>query len=145
MQSRHETLLKVANCIVERQQDFFNHGEEAMKPMVLRSIAEDIEMHESTVSRVTTRKYMHTPKGIYEFKYFFSSHVATDSGGECSATAIRAIIKKLVAAENPSKPLSDNKMATVLAEQGINVARRTIAKYRESLSISPSNERKRLA
>ena len=145
MQSRHETLLKVANCIVERQQGFFDHGDEAMKPMVLRSIAEDIEMHESTVSRVTTRKYMHTPKGIYEFKYFFSSHVATESGGECSATAIRAIIKKLVAAENPSKPLSDNKMAAVLADQGINVARRTIAKYRESLSISPSNERKRLA
>ena len=145
MQSRHETLLKVANCIVERQQGFFDHGEEAMKPMVLRSIAEDIEMHESTVSRVTTRKYMHTPKGIYEFKYFFSSHVTTESGGECSATAIRAIIKKLVAAENPSKPLSDNKMAAVLADQGINVARRTIAKYRESLSISPSNERKRLA
>ena len=145
MQSRHETLLKVANCIVERQQGFFDHGDEAMKPMVLRSIAEDIEMHESTVSRVTTRKYMHTPKGIYEFKYFFSSHVTTESGGECSATAIRAIIKKLVAAENPSKPLSDNKMAAVLADQGINVARRTIAKYRESLSISPSNERKRLA
>jgi RNA polymerase sigma-54 factor len=145
LQSRHDTLLKVATCIVERQQGFFEHGEEAMKPMVLRSIAEAIEMHESTVSRVTTRKYMHTPGGIYEFKYFFSSHVSTETGGECSATAIRAIIKKLVAAENPAKPLSDNKMATVLAEQGINVARRTIAKYRESLSISPSNERKRLA
>ena len=145
LQSRHETLLKVSSCIVERQQEFFEHGEEAMKPMVLRSIADTIEMHESTVSRVTTRKYMHTPRGIYEFKYFFSSHVSTESGGECSATAIRAIIKKLVAAENPAKPLSDNKMATVLAEQGINVARRTIAKYRESLSISPSNERKRLA
>jgi RNA polymerase sigma-54 factor len=145
LQSRHDTLMKVANCIVERQQEFFEHGEEAMKPMVLRSIAESIEMHESTISRVTTRKYMHTPRGIYEFKYFFSSHVNTESGGECSATAIRAIIKKLVAAENPAKPLSDNKMASVLAEQGINVARRTIAKYRESLSISPSNERKRLA
>ena len=145
LQSRHETLLKVANCIVERQQGFFEHGDEAMKPMVLRSIADSIEMHESTISRVTTRKYMHTPRGIYEFKYFFSSHVSTESGGECSATAIRAIIKKLVAAENPAKPLSDNKMASVLAEQGINVARRTIAKYRESLSISPSNERKRLA
>jgi RNA polymerase sigma-54 factor len=144
LQSRHETLLKVANCIVERQHAFFDYGEEAMKPMVLRSIAETIEMHESTVSRVTTRKYMHTPRGIYEFKYFFSSHVSTETGGECSATAIRAIIKKLVAAENPAKPLSDNKMASVLAEQGINVARRTIAKYRESLSISPSNERKRL-
>ena len=145
LQSRHDTLLKVATCIVERQQGFFEHGEEAMKPMVLRSIAEAIEMHESTVSRVTTRKYMHTPGGIYEFKYFFSSHVSTETGGECSATAIRAIIKKLVAAENPAKPLSDNKMAAILAEQGINVARRTIAKYRESLSISPSNERKRLA
>jgi RNA polymerase sigma-54 factor len=145
LQSRHETLLKVANCIVERQHAFFDHGEEAMKPMVLRSVAEAIDMHESTVSRVTTRKYMHTPRGIYEFKYFFSSHVSTEEGGECSATAIRAIIKKLVAAENPAKPLSDNKMASVLAEQGINVARRTIAKYRESLSISPSNERKRLS
>ena len=145
LQSRHETLMKVANCIVERQQGFFEHGDEAMKPMVLRSIADSIEMHESTISRVTTRKYMHTPRGIYEFKYFFSSHVSTESGGECSATAIRAIIKKLVAAENPTKPLSDNKMASVLADQGINVARRTIAKYRESLSISPSNERKRLA
>ena len=145
LQSRHDTLMKVASCIVERQQGFFEHGEEAMKPMVLRSIADSIEMHESTISRVTTRKYMHTPRGIYEFKYFFSSHVSTDSGGECSATAIRAIIKKLVAAENPAKPLSDNKMASVLAEQGIKVARRTIAKYRESLSISPSNERKRLA
>jgi len=145
LQSRHETLLKVSSCIVQRQQAFFEHGDEAMKPMVLRSVADAIEMHESTVSRVTTRKYMHTPRGIYEFKYFFSSHVSTESGGECSATAIRAIIKKLVAAENPAKPLSDNKMASVLAEQGINVARRTIAKYRESLSISPSNERKRLA
>jgi len=144
LQSRHETLFKVANCIVEHQQAFFDHGEEAMKPMVLRSIAEAIEMHESTVSRVTTRKYMHTPRGIYEFKYFFSSHVSTEAGGECSATAIRAIIKKLVAAEKPATPLSDNKMASVLAEQGINVARRTIAKYRESMSIPPSNERKRL-
>jgi RNA polymerase sigma-54 factor len=145
LQSRHETLLKVANSIVTRQHKFFDYGEEAMKPMVLRSIAEEVEMHESTISRVTTRKYMHTPRGIYEFKYFFSSHVSTESGGECSATAIRAIIKKLVAAENPVKPLSDSKMATILAEQGIKVARRTIAKYRESLSISPSNERKRLA
>jgi RNA polymerase sigma-54 factor len=145
LQSRHDTLLKVANCIVERQRGFLDYGEEAMKPLVLRSIAEAIEMHESTISRVTTRKYMHTPRGIFEFKFFFSSHVSTEAGGECSATAIRAIIKKLVAAENPTKPLSDNKMASVLAEQGINVARRTIAKYRESLSISPSNERKRLA
>jgi RNA polymerase sigma-54 factor len=145
LQSRHETLMKVANCIIERQRGFLDHGEEAMKPLVLRSIAEAIDMHESTISRVTTRKYMHTPRGIFELKFFFSSHVTTEAGGECSATAIRAIIKKLVAAENPSKPLSDNKMASVLAEQGINVARRTIAKYREALSISPSNERKRLA
>jgi RNA polymerase sigma-54 factor len=145
LQSRHETLLKVANSIVRRQHAFFDYGEEAMKPMVLRSVAEEVEMHESTISRVTTRKYMHTPRGIYEFKFFFSSHVNTDAGGECSATAIRAIIKKLVAAENPVKPLSDSKMAGILAEQGIKVARRTIAKYRESLSISPSNERKRLA
>ncbi|NOR39831.1 MAG: RNA polymerase factor sigma-54, partial [Gammaproteobacteria bacterium] len=145
LQSRHDTLMKVANCIIERQRGFLDHGEEAMKPLVLRSIAETIDMHESTISRVTTRKYMHTPRGIFELKFFFSSHVTTDTGGECSATAIRAIIKKLVAAENPSKPLSDNKMASVLADQGINVARRTIAKYREALSISPSNERKRLA
>ncbi len=145
LQSRHETLLKVANSIVRRQHAFFDYGEEAMKPMVLRSIADEVEMHESTISRVTTRKYMHTPRGIYEFKYFFSSYVNTEAGGECSATAIRAIIKKLVAAENPVKPLSDSKMADILADQGIKVARRTIAKYRESLSISPSNERKRLA
>jgi RNA polymerase sigma-54 factor len=144
LQSRHETLLKVANSIVARQRAFFDYGEEAMKPMVLRSIAEEVEMHESTISRVTTRKYMHTPRGIYEFKYFFSSHVSTEAGGECSATAIRAIIKKLVSAENPAKPLSDSQMASLLAEQGIQVARRTIAKYRESLSIAPSNERKRL-
>jgi RNA polymerase sigma-54 factor len=144
LQSRHETLLKVANSIVARQRAFFDYGEEAMKPMVLRSIAEEVGMHESTISRVTTRKYMHTPRGIYEFKYFFSSHVSTEAGGECSATAIRAIIKKLVAAENPARPLSDSQMASLLAEQGIQVARRTIAKYRESLSIAPSNERKRL-
>ena len=145
LQSRHETLLKVARSIIKRQHAFFDYGEEAMKPMVLRSVAEEVEMHESTISRVTTRKYMHTPRGIYEFKYFFSSHVSTETGGECSATAIRAIIKKLVAAENPVKPLSDSKMASILAEQGIKVARRTIAKYREAMSIAPSNERKRLA
>jgi RNA polymerase sigma-54 factor len=145
LQSRHETLLKVARSIISRQHAFFDYGEEAMKPMVLRSVAEEVEMHESTISRVTTRKYMHTPRGIYEFKYFFSSHVSTEAGGECSATAIRAIIKKLVAAENPVKPLSDSKMAMILADQGIKVARRTIAKYREAMSIAPSNERKRLA
>ena len=112
--------------------------------MVLHNIAESIDMHESTISRVTTRKYMHTPRGIFELKYFFSSHVSTVSGGECSSTAIRALIKKLVAAENPRKPLSDSKITNLLEEQGIKVARRTIAKYRESLMIPPSNERKRL-
>jgi len=145
LQSRHETLLKVARCIVDRQRNFFEYGDEAMKPLVLRDIAEAVEMHESTISRVTTQKYMHTPRGIFEFKYFFSSHVGTSDGGECSATAIRAIIKKLVAAEKPSKPLSDSKIASLLADQGIKVARRTIAKYREAMAIPPSNERKRLA
>ncbi len=143
--SRNETLLKVARCIVERQQDFLEHGEEAMKALVLHDVAEEVDMHESTISRVTTKKYMHTPRGIFELKYFFSSHVSTSSGGECSATAIRALIKKLIAAETPKKPLSDNKIASILEEQGINVARRTVAKYRESLAIPPSNERKRLA
>ncbi len=144
LESRNETLLKVANCIVQHQQDFFEYGEEAMKPMVLNDVAEAVEMHESTISRVTTQKFMHTPRGIFELKYFFSSHVNTDNGGECSSTAIRALIKKLVAAENPAKPLSDSKIADLLTEQGIMVARRTIAKYRESLSIPPSSQRKRL-
>lgn len=144
LESRNETLLKVARCIVSHQQAFFEYGDEAMKPMVLNDVAEAVEMHESTISRVTTQKYMHTPRGIYELKYFFSSHVSTEGGGECSSTAIRALIKKLVAAENPVKPLSDSKIADVLADQGIKVARRTIAKYRESLSIPPSNQRKSL-
>lgn len=144
LESRNETLLKVANCIVQQQQAFFEHGEEAMKPMVLNDVAEMVGMHESTISRVTTQKYMHTPRGIFELKFFFSSHVSTESGGECSSTAIRAFIKKLVAAENPAKPLSDSRMAEILSEQGINVARRTIAKYRESLFIPPSNQRKSL-
>ncbi len=144
LQSRNETLLKVATCIVERQQGFLELGPEAMKPMVLHDVAEMVGMHESTISRVTTQKYMHTPQGIFELKYFFSSHVSTESGGECSSTAIRAIIKKLIAAENTRKPLSDSKITTILEEQGIQVARRTIAKYRESLGIAPSNERKRL-
>lgn len=144
LESRNDTLLKVANCIVQQQQAFFEHGEEAMKPMVLNDVAEMVSMHESTISRVTTQKYMHTPRGIFELKFFFSSHVSTESGGECSSTAIRAFIKKLVAAENPAKPLSDSKMAEILSEQGINVARRTIAKYRESLFIAPSNQRKTL-
>jgi RNA polymerase sigma-54 factor len=144
LQSRNETLLKVASCIVEKQRGFLEYGPEAMKPLVLHDIAEIVEMHESTISRVTTQKYMHTPQGIFELKYFFSSHVSTDSGGECSSTAIRAIIKKLVSAENPKKPLSDSKITELLGAQGIQVARRTIAKYRESLNIPPSNERKTL-
>ena len=144
LESRNDTLLKVSNCIVQRQQGFLEHGAEAMRPMVLNDIAEAVDMHESTISRVTTQKYMHTPRGIFELKYFFSSHVSTENGGECSSTAIRSLIKKLILAETPAKPLSDSKMADLLAEQGINVARRTIAKYRESLSIPPSNQRKSL-
>ncbi len=145
LQSRNETLLKVASTIVERQRDFLEHGEVAMRALVLHDIAEAVGMHESTISRVTTRKYMHTPRGIFELKYFFSSHVSTASGGECSSTAIRALIKKLLAEENPAKPLSDSKIAEILSDQGINVARRTVAKYREAMAIPPSNERKRLA
>ncbi|KAA1176445.1 RNA polymerase factor sigma-54 [Marinobacter salinexigens] len=144
LQSRNETLLKVATRIVEHQQGFLDHGEEAMKPLILSDIAQAVEMHESTISRVTTQKYMHTPRGIFELKYFFSSHVSTDEGGECSSTAIRAMIKKLIAAETPKKPLSDSKIAAMLGEQGIKVARRTVAKYREAMHIPPSNERKRL-
>ncbi len=144
LQSRNETLMKVATKIVEHQRAFFDYGDEAMKPLVLHDIAEAVSMHESTISRVTTQKYMHTPRGIFELKYFFSSHVSTQEGGECSSTAIRALIKKLVASENPQKPLSDSKITSLLGDQGINIARRTIAKYRESLSISPSNERKRI-
>ncbi len=144
LQSRNETLLKVASRIVEHQQGFLEHGEEAMKPLVLHDIAEAVEMHESTISRVTTQKYMHTPRGVFELKYFFSSHVSTASGGEASSTAIRALIRKLVAAESTRKPLSDSKITNILKEQGINVARRTVAKYRESMQIPPSNERKRL-
>jgi RNA polymerase sigma-54 factor len=144
LKSRNETLLKVAKCIVDRQRDFFEEGDEAMKPLVMHDVAEVVNMHESTISRVTTKKYMHTPRGIYELKYFFSSHVSTANGGECSATAIRAMLKKLIAAEDANKPLSDNKLAILLGKQGINVARRTVAKYREAMQIPPSNERKRL-
>lgn len=144
LQSRNETLIKVAACIVSKQVGFLEYGEEAMKPLVLNDIAEEVEMHESTISRVTTQKFMHTPRGIFELKYFFSSHVGTTSGGECSSTAIRAVIKKLINAENQAKPLSDSKLANLLKEQGIKVARRTVAKYREAMSIPPSNERKKL-
>jgi RNA polymerase sigma-54 factor len=142
--SRNVTMLRVASKIVEFQRGFFDHGEEAMRPLVLRDVAEALEMHESTVSRVTTQKYMYTPRGTLEFKYFFSSHVSTVGGGECSATAIRALIRKLIVAEKPNKPLSDNKLAGILMDQGIEVARRTVAKYRESMGIAPSNERRRL-
>lgn len=145
LQSRNETLMRVATSIVEHQRTFLDYGEEGMKPLVLREIAEELELHESTISRVTTQKYMHTPRGVFEFKYFFSSHVGTADGGECSATAIRAMIKKLIESEEPRKPMSDNKIASLLVEQGINVARRTVAKYREAMMIPPSNERKRLS
>ena len=144
LQSRNETLLLVSQQIVDYQQEFLEHGAIAMKPLVLRDIAEQVDMHESTISRVTTQKYMHTPNGIFELKHFFSSHVSTDSGGECSATAIRAFIKELVKSEDCKKPLSDNKIATILSDRGINVARRTIAKYRESINIPSSSQRKRI-
>jgi RNA polymerase sigma-54 factor len=145
LQSRNETLLKVARCILDFQRDYFEYGEEHMRALVLADVAEVVEMHESTISRVTTQKYMHTPRGIFELKYFFSSHVNTASGGEASATAIRAIIKKIIAQEDQLKPLSDNKISNLLAEQNYKVARRTVAKYRESMSIPPSNERKNIA
>ena len=144
LKSRSETMLKVSRTIVDRQRMFLEHGDEAMKPMVLHDIAEVVEMHESTISRVTTQKYMHTPRGIYELKYFFSSHVSTAAGGEASSTAIRAILKKLIAAENAQKPLSDSKLAGILTASGINVARRTVAKYREAMTIPASSDRKRL-
>ncbi|WP_404357795.1 RNA polymerase factor sigma-54 [Methylotuvimicrobium sp. KM1] len=144
LHSRNETLLRVARCIVGKQQDFLEHGSISMKPMVLRDVAEELQLHESTISRVTTQKYMHTPNGIVEFKYFFSSHVSTATGGECSSTAIRALIKELVENENQTKPLSDSKIAELLKEKGINVARRTIAKYREAMNIASSSQRKRL-
>ncbi len=144
LQSRSETLLKVARCIVNRQQGFLDHGPVAMKPLILKDVAEEVEMHESTISRVTTQKYMHTPNGIYEFKYFFSSHVSTAGGGECSSTAIRAFIKELVAHEDVAKPLSDSKISGLLEDKGINVARRTVAKYREAMSIASSSQRKRV-
>ncbi|NOQ13200.1 MAG: RNA polymerase factor sigma-54 [Methyloprofundus sp.] len=144
LHGRNDTLLRVGRSIVEKQTEFLEHGAIAMKPMVLRDIAEELELHESTISRVTSQKYMHLPGGVIEFKYFFSSHVATDVGGECSATAIRAFIKELVSNENPVKPLSDSKITKLLNEKGIKVARRTVAKYREAISIPSSSQRKRL-
>ncbi|MCK5716853.1 MAG: RNA polymerase factor sigma-54 [Thiomargarita sp.] len=142
LKSRHETLLKVSTCIVERQSDFLKYGDEAMKPMVLHEIADELNLHESTISRITTQKYMHTPRGVFELKYFFSSHLGTQSGGECSSIAIRAIIRKLIESENTLKPYSDNKISQQLFEQGFKVARRTVAKYREAMFIPPSNKRK---
>ena len=142
LQSRNETLIKVTCEIIASQQAFLEQGDEAMKPLTLADIAQAVGMHESTISRVTTQKYLYTPRGVYELKYFFSSHVATVEGGACSSTAIRAQIRKLIASEPAGKPLSDNKIATLLSQQGIRVARRTIAKYREAMNIPPSNERK---
>jgi RNA polymerase sigma-54 factor len=144
IQQRFSTILRVSQAIVDRQRNFFEHGEIAMRPLVLREIADEVGLHESTISRVTTRKYMLTPRGVYELKYFFGSHVSTDSGGACSATAIRALIKQLVGEENPKKPLSDSQITDILGKQGIVVARRTIAKYRESLQIPAASQRKTL-
>lgn len=144
IQQRFSTILRVSQAVVDRQRNFFEHGEIAMRPLVLREIADEVGLHESTISRVTTRKYMLTPRGVYELKYFFGSHVATDTGGACSATAIRALIKQLVSEENPKKPLSDNQITEILGKQGIVVARRTIAKYRESLQIPAASQRKSL-
>ena len=146
LEIRNETLMKVATCIVSRQTEFLEHGDEAMKPMVLRDVAEEIGMHESTISRVTTNKYMHTPRGVFEFKYFFSSHLSSVDGEDQSSTSVRAKIRKLIGAENPAKPLSDSKITNLLAGEGISVARRTVAKYRESMNIvSSSGRRKRPA
>jgi RNA polymerase sigma-54 factor len=142
VQQRFETILRVSQAIVDRQRHFFEHGEVAMRPMVLREIAEILGLHESTISRVTTQKYMLTQRGTYELKYFFGSHVATDTGGAASATAIRALIKQLIGAEDPKAPLTDSRIADLLGDQGILVARRTIAKYREALQIPPVNVRK---
>ncbi len=142
VQQRFDTILRVTQAIVDRQKNFFEHGEVAMRPLVLREIAEAVGLHESTISRVTTQKYMLTPRGIFELKYFFGSHVSTDTGGACSATAIRALIKQLVAAEDGKKPLSDHRISDILAQQGIQVARRTVAKYREAMHIQPANLRK---
>jgi len=142
LEIRNETLLKVATSIVSRQTHFLESGDEAMKPMVLRDIADEIGMHESTISRVTTNKYMHTPRGVFEFKFFFSSHLSSESGEDQSSTSVRAKIRKLVSAENPAKPLSDSKIMNILKDDGISVARRTVAKYREAMNIPSSSERR---
>ena len=142
VQQRFDTILRVTQAIVERQRHFFDHGEVAMRPLVLREIADQVGLHESTISRVTTQKYMLTPRGIFELKYFFGSSVATDEGGACSSIAIRALIKQLVHAEDSKKPLSDHRISDILGQQGIVVARRTVAKYREAMQIQPANLRK---
>ncbi|WP_415032925.1 RNA polymerase factor sigma-54 [Azonexus sp.] len=144
VQQRYDTILRVSQTIVERQRQFFEHGEIAMRPLILREIAEELDLHESTISRVTNQKYMATPRGIFELKYFFGSHVATEAGGACSSTATRALIKQLISNESSKKPLSDSKISEILGQQGIVVARRTVAKYRESLNIPPTNLRKTL-
>ncbi len=145
LEQRNETLLKVANSIIKRQREFFEHGEQAMRPMVLHDIANTLNLHESTISRATTQKYMLTPRGIFELKYFFSSHVSTADGGTCSSTVIRTMIKQFVEREPANKPVSDSQMAKLLSQQGINVARRTVAKYRENMNIPVSSQRKTLA
>ncbi|PHM18794.1 MAG: RNA polymerase factor sigma-54 [Curvibacter sp. PD_MW3] len=144
IQQRFDTILRVSSAIVERQKSFFMHGELAMRPLVLREIADELGLHESTISRVTTAKYMATPFGTFELKYFFGSGLGTESGGNASSTAVRALIKQFVAAESPKKPLSDNQISDMLKEQGIECARRTVAKYREALRIAPANLRKAL-
>jgi RNA polymerase sigma-54 factor len=145
VQTRHDTVLQVARCIVAAQHDFFEQGVEAMKPLILQTVADSLGLHESTVSRVTSQKYMQTPRGTFAFKYFFSSHVRTTSGGTVSATAVSALIKKTIQAEDPQKPLSDNVLAQQLSELGVHIARRTVTKYRESLRIPASSERRRWA
>lgn len=142
LEIRSDTLMRVAMSIVERQVDFLENGEESMRPMILKDIAEELQLHESTISRVTTNKYMHTPRGVFEFRYFFSSQVSADNGDEQSSTAIRARIKRLIGQENPAKPLSDSKLTSLLADEGTKVARRTVAKYREGMNIASSSERK---
>ncbi len=144
VQQRFETILRVSQAIVDRQRNFLEHGEVAMRPLVLREIADTLNLHESTVSRVTTQKFMHTPRGIFELKYFFGSHVATEAGGAASSTAIRALIKQIVGTENSRTPLSDGQISELLGQQGIVVARRTVAKYRESMQIPPVSLRKTL-
>lgn len=142
VQQRFDTILRVAQAIVDRQRMFFEHGEVAMRPLTLKEIAETVDLHESTISRVTTQKFMMTPRGLYEFKYFFGSSLATDEGGATSSTAIRALIKQFIDAEPASRPLSDSAISELLGKQGFVVARRTVAKYREQMNIPPANQRK---